>query len=243
MRSIGDRSNLPFPLGRNKSQIVYDAILRMIMVGELQSGAQMAESQLADEFACSQATVRDALMRLQEDGLVQRAGYRGTTLCRIDQREADEMLAIRIRLEGQGAGYAASMCQPADIADLEALVSSMEEAAGVGDSYRLRTEDAAFHLRLFSISGLKALEPILRRCLLYNQRAKMAETANEIAVLKNTATRHRTIVEALKSASASGLREALEQHILTIGAALPAPRLVDRGLDGLGNKPPLRPKA
>jgi DNA-binding transcriptional MocR family regulator len=75
----------PIEKAPNKSRQVYDGLLRLIMVGELSGGSVLAESQLAEHFGCRQATVRDALMRLQEDGLVQRAGYHGE----VDAQELD----------------------------------------------------------------------------------------------------------------------------------------------------------
>lgn len=63
-------------------------------------------------MACSQGTVREALLRLQEDGLVIRAGRRGTTVTPLDADAASEMLALRRRIETRGAARAAAHATP-----------------------------------------------------------------------------------------------------------------------------------
>ena len=73
-------------------EVVYDTVKRRIMMNEMNPEVGLTELGLARELGCSQGTVREALLRLQEDGLVARAGHRGTTITRIDPEEADEIL-------------------------------------------------------------------------------------------------------------------------------------------------------
>lgn len=191
----------PIEKAPNKSRQVYDGLLRLIMVGELSGGSVLAESQLAEHFGCSQATVRDALMRLQEDGLVQRAGYRGTLVCQVTEHEARAMADIRLKIELEGLGSSIARVQPANIRELRALIAAMVKAARAGDAYALRTSDAAFHLYLFRLSTMPALEPVLKRCLMYSQRAKMMETDAREETLLEIVRRHDAIVDALASGS------------------------------------------
>lgn len=78
---------------------VFDAIRRAIVLNEQTPGSPMTEMALAAAHGCSQGTVREALLRLQEEGLVVRNGYRGTLVSALDADEAALMLAVRKQLE------------------------------------------------------------------------------------------------------------------------------------------------
>ena len=88
----------PFP-SSNKRQAIQGALQRLIVIGRLEAGTPLVETQLAAEFGSSQAPVREALMKLQEAGLVVRNGYRGTVVATTSMDEAREMVAVRLRLE------------------------------------------------------------------------------------------------------------------------------------------------
>ncbi len=83
--------------------LVYETVKRRIMMNELKPESALTELGLAREIGCSQGTIREALFQLQEDGLVTRAGHRGTTVTRLDPEEAQEILALRRRIEVRGA--------------------------------------------------------------------------------------------------------------------------------------------
>src|SRR5919107_1516276 len=88
---------------RRPRDLVYETVKRRIMMNELKPETGLTELGLAREIGCSQGTIREALFQLQEDGLVTRAGHRGTTVTRLDPDEALEILALRRRIEVRGA--------------------------------------------------------------------------------------------------------------------------------------------
>src|SRR5689334_8376945 len=75
-------------------EVVYRTVKRRILMNEFKPGSALTELGLAKELGCSQGTIREALFHLQEDGLVTRAGHRGTTVTRLDPEEAQEILAL-----------------------------------------------------------------------------------------------------------------------------------------------------
>src|ERR671912_1066666 len=122
---------------RRPRELVYETVKRRIMMNELKPGSSLTELGLAREIGCSQGTIREALFRLQEDGLVSRAGHRGTTITRIDPEEADEILALRRRIEIRGAPRAARNVTPEALDRLRDIQTDMEAAAHKGDEYGL----------------------------------------------------------------------------------------------------------
>ena len=208
------RTETPKLAGMRPREAVYATLKRRILLNDLQPGAALTELGLAQELMCSQGTVREALLRLQEDGLVLRAGHRGTTVTPLDPEEADEILALRRRLERRGALRAVSSLTPASMKEILALQQGMDQAAIANDTYLMIELDTAFHMAIFRLAGLRALEQILLRCILHSHRQKLWEPRHN-RPLDKTAQRHRPIIEALGK-SGEDLAAALAHHIDTI---------------------------
>jgi GntR family transcriptional regulator, rspAB operon transcriptional repressor len=195
--------------------VAYEEIKRRIILNELKPEETLTELGLARELGCSQGTIREALLRLQEDGLVHRAGHRGTSVTGLDPEEAEEILAVRRRIETRGALRAASHVTADALSQLDVLQEAMEDAARSGDEYRLLQLDTEFHLAIFRLSGLQALEQILIRCTLHSHRSKLWAPGHRRPLLA-TALRHRVITEKLAAGNGPALAAAVGEHIDTI---------------------------
>lgn len=209
----------PFPPS-NKRQMIQDTLQRLIVIGRLGPGTPLVETQLAAEFRSSQAPVREALMKLQETGLVVRNGYRGTVVATTSMDEAREMVAVRLRLETSGARRAAGRFDAAMRDRLAGLIGDMEGAAEAGDLFALTELDRAFHLAIFERAELPSLEPILTRCFLHVHRAALANPARARPMLQS-ARRHWSIVAALDSGDAEAAAAALAGHISNVIEGMP----------------------
>jgi DNA-binding GntR family transcriptional regulator len=193
---------------------VYTTLKRRILLNELGPETVLAELAVAQAFGCSQGTVREALYRLQEDGLVLRAGHRGTTVTPLDPETATEIVDLRRRLETRAALRAAGRADQATRAELAALITDMERAARAGDEALLIERDTAFHLAIFRLAGFRALDQILHRAILHTHRQKLWEPRHQ-RPLAETAARHRPILAALDQGGPA-LAQALGHHIDTI---------------------------
>lgn len=202
-------------MGERTGELVYRRLKRRIVLNELAPGRVLTELGLARELGCSQASVREALLRLQEDGLVLRAGHRGTSVTPLDPEEAQEILALRRRIEVRAAPRAARAVDGPALAAIAALLEAMREAARAGDDWALIEADTAFHLAIFRLAGLRALEQILVRCILHSHRQKLWEPRHR-RPLAATAERHVILLEHLAARDGEGLARALGRHIDTI---------------------------
>jgi len=196
----------------------YDDVKRRIMLNELEPGEVLTELGLARGLGCSQGTIREVLFRLQEDGLVTRAGRRGTRVTRLDPDEAQEILALRRRIEMRGALKAVQAVDQEALVRLEEAELEMERAAEEDDEHRLTELDIAFHQSLFALSGLEALEQILTRCMLHAHRWRLWAPSHRRPLIE-TARRHRPITERFAARDGEGLAAALGHHIDTIVTA------------------------
>jgi len=219
------------PTAPRKREGVYQALRKRIILSEFRDGQAITELDLAAAMGCSQGTVREALLRLQEEGLVVRQGYRGSVVSPLSAREAQAFLQMRAQLESQALAHSLPVLQPAHLDSLSALVRQMEERARAGDEYGLFELDQAFHTSLFRIADMPALVPVLVRCSLYNHRNKIS-LANAPRTLMETATRHWAVVRALERGEIAEAQRVLRHHIQSVAGsepdapvAVPAPAL------------------
>jgi DNA-binding GntR family transcriptional regulator len=185
------------------------------MLGDLPAGEPLVELELAARFGCSQGPVREALLQLQEEGLVIRQGHRGTRVADCTADEAVEMFRLRQSIECRAVVRALRHPSRTLVADLKHLVDSMESAARSGDEYQLAEVDRDFHRRLLRDGDLPALDPILHRCLVHNHRFKISRSDAQRDLVA-TARRHISIVDAVERGDASAASRALAHHIATI---------------------------
>lgn len=198
-----------------KSTAAFSALKREIMLGLIPAGAALTELDLAAHFGCSQGTVREALLQLQEEGLVLRKGHRGTQVSECTEAEAIEMFKVRLQIECSGIVRALGNPSRTLVADLKDLLAEMIGAAKADDELELAVHDREFHRRIFHDAGLPALDPILHRCLIHNHRFKILRSSAPRNLLA-TAERHGSIIEAIETQDIARAREALHQHIATI---------------------------
>ncbi|TFF27341.1 GntR family transcriptional regulator [Jiella endophytica] len=208
-------SRRPRRQASGKSTAAFAALKRDIMLGALQPGDSLVELELAERFGCSQGTIREALLQLQDEGLVLRHGYRGTQVSDCTEDEAVELFRIRQSIECRGIVRAMERPGRALVADLDDMVGAMIEAAEADDELELASIDRDFHQRLFGEARLTALEPILRRCLVHNHRYKISRSAGPRDLVQ-TARRHEPIVAAIRAGDAEAAKTALFHHIATI---------------------------
>ena len=210
---------------------VFQALRREIMLGENEPGAVLLELELAARFQCSQSTVREALLLLQAEGLVQRSGHRGTRVSEITRDEAVEMLRLRRDMECRAAPRVFARRGADLLPALRHQCAAMQAAAGAGDEYALAEADREFHRRLFAEARLPSLEPLLLRCLSHNHRFKVLESRGR-RDLRHTAERHMGIIAAVERRDLADLVAALAHHVATVFNE--GPSLLDTDEPGAG---------
>jgi DNA-binding GntR family transcriptional regulator len=122
---------------------------------------------------------------------------------------------LRRRIEVRAAPRAASVVDQAGLDRLDRLRERMADAAARGDEYELIELDTTFHLEIFRLAGLRALEQILVRCILHSHRQKLWEPRHR-RPLAETAMRHDMLYDLLASRDGPELARALGEHIDTI---------------------------
>lgn len=131
----------------------YQRLREAIVDGTLASGAKLSERSLAAALDISAQPIREALRRLEGEGMVETRPRSGTFVARLDDARLYEMGHIRAVLEGAAAGLAARRASPSDVAALRARLDAIRAATRLGDAAALAAANDAFHLALHALTG------------------------------------------------------------------------------------------
>jgi DNA-binding GntR family transcriptional regulator len=179
---VEGRADPPNGKGVTRAETVYQTIRRRIIELELMPGAVLTEGQLAAEFGVSKTPVREALGRLQSDGLVV-LGRGSYSVSAVTFQDVHEFLALRALLEIEAVRLAAARAQqglmPTSIAtDLARLSRMTYEPTKHQDVIRFLGIDQDFHLLVGQASGNTRLAETLGNVLAQCQRVTQLGTAH-----------------------------------------------------------------
>ncbi|MBL8222365.1 MAG: GntR family transcriptional regulator, partial [Bryobacterales bacterium] len=130
---------------------VYQAIREAILAGRLPAGERISEIPLASEFQVSRAIVREALLQLAHDGLVEQNSYKGTHVILLTPEQVDEILGARLLIEPEAVRQANRRLTPAMRKELLALARELESLTAEPEQFAAK--DLELHHRIWEASG------------------------------------------------------------------------------------------
>lgn len=137
----------------SKQELAYRAIRGRIVDGGCGPGARIVIDEVARELGCSPIPVREAVRRLEAEGLVEYTRHAGARVVRIDAREYVDTLATLAVLEGYATAVASGALRPADIAELRRLGTQMRAAVEAGDLHGYGALNRAYHETIYRSCG------------------------------------------------------------------------------------------
>jgi DNA-binding GntR family transcriptional regulator len=133
----------------SKHEQAYTAIRQRIIDGEFEPGGRLVIPKLARDLDVSALPIREALRRLEAEGLVQFDRNVGARVMRVDSSEWEAAMHVLSLLEGYAAALAAEHLTPADIAKLRELNASMRDALVRSDIAAAKDLNRQFHVRIY----------------------------------------------------------------------------------------------
>ena len=131
---------------------VYEQLLSAVIDGRLKPGERIRERALAEELGVSTTPIKEAIQRLHHAGLLRTEPRRGAFVSDAATTSIAEVTAIRAKLEGLAAGWAAEKIDEEQREELAASMADMVEHSG-GEPQRLAEVNAGFHRLVRQISG------------------------------------------------------------------------------------------
>ena len=134
-------------------QHVYQDLRLAIVRGDLASGDRLIENRIAEAMGISRTPVREALHKLEREGLIVQGEKRGFVVSGFGPRDIEETFGIRSVLESYAAGLAAMRYRKGDLAPLVEKIDEFEECLEQGEMGRLVAINTEFHQLLYALSG------------------------------------------------------------------------------------------
>jgi DNA-binding GntR family transcriptional regulator len=195
------------------SSLAKEAIRTRIVTGEFAAGEIYSAPALAALLGVSATPIREAMLELTNDGLVEAVPNRGFRVVELPQHELDEIFEVRLMLEVPGTVQAArGELAAGDRERLLELVEEIEKRAEDGDTVGFLAADRDFHLGLLATVGNSRLVDIVSR-LRDQARLYGLPVLAQRGELRESAREHRELLEAV-SRQDTGAAAALMTHHL-----------------------------
>jgi DNA-binding GntR family transcriptional regulator len=195
----------------NLTELTYRSIKQSLLDGTLKERTRLTEESLALQLGISKSPVREALNRLEAEGLVTIEARRGAYVRQFSAKEIRDLYDLRMALEVYS--IEAATITPKLVVELGNSISRTKKFLQSGDKMGHIEEDLQFHLRITAAAGneevSRVLENVQQKSLLC--RSKMYELSSSSAPAA-----HKKIYEALKKGDKVGAQIAMRQHILFV---------------------------
>lgn len=198
----------------------YREMRRHILDNELVPGTYYTDAQLADKFGLKAASLREALGRLAQEGLVDLHQRQGTRVLPLSLDDMHEIFEIMIALEPMAARRVALQnITKTDLDRLTAAVRQMDTALLKRDLIAWAKADELFHTRLIELCGSKRLRALLTACLDQRHRARM-QTLGARPVPVDSNRDHAAVVDAVRRHDADAAYALHHDHLARSSAML-----------------------
>jgi DNA-binding GntR family transcriptional regulator len=197
---------------RTNATVIYEVLYKSIARMELRPGEPLQEKALTEQFGVSRTPLREALLRLQNDGLVELLPQAGTFVSRIPVAAIREAIIIRRGLEEMAITRLAAVAAARDIARLDIAIAQQRLAVSIDDQSSFHDADEAFHEAIALSAGFSLLWPMVRQMKVHLDRLRVLSLPIE-GRMSVTVEEHQKIRDALARNDVEGSRLALHEHL------------------------------
>ena len=200
----------------NRTVQIAEEIASLIGKGVLHPGERLVEVALSEKFQCSRALIRDALLMLERDGLVEKVPNAGAMVKNFTKEEIHELYDVIYRLEEMAIEKASSRATEQDFFTLLKILEEQSVAVNANDIHSYFELNEKYHLEIFNIAGNRTLVRIyksLRMSVRPFRMLVMGQGSN----LLSSYLEHKRQVEALRAHNIRDARYAIrEQEIRSL---------------------------
>ncbi len=192
--------------------VVFNTLRQAILRGELAPGERLMEIQLADRLGVSRTPIREAIRKLELEGLVLMIPRKGAEVAKISAKSLRDVLEVRRSLEELASELACQRMTEEQIRELEEAKKAFDAAVEKGDIMELAETDEKFHDVIFNGTGNARLVQILNnlREQMYRYRLEYIKEEDKRQIIM---IEHEKILKAIKARHVAEAKEAMREHI------------------------------
>ena len=192
--------------------VVFNTLRQAILRGELKPGERLMEIQLANKLGVSRTPIREAIRKLELEGLVLMIPRRGAEVAEITEKSLRDVLEVRRALEELSVQLACARITDEQIAELKEAAKEFERVLKSGDVTSYAEADVKFHDIIYHATDNQRLI-----ALLYNLREQMyryrVEYLKRKEVHEKLLAEHQYIIEMLEQRNQEKAMEAICKHV------------------------------
>lgn len=208
------RAALPRPRlrGQSTAEIIHRVLKEDILSLKLKPGEALSEKRLGEQFGVSRTPVREAVLRLSDEKLVDVFPQSGTYVSRIPLQALKEANIIRKALEETAIRHAAALATPAMLEPVHEALALQRRHMRAKDASGFHAADEAFHAAIADAAGLPGLWTIVRQAKMQVDRCRMM-TLPEPGRMAKVIAEHEAILEALVARDATRAAHGIDDHL------------------------------
>ncbi|MFI7103798.1 GntR family transcriptional regulator [Streptomyces sp. NPDC050161] len=191
---------------------VYTHVKDAVLQRRYEGGMLLTEGELAEAVGVSRTPVREALLRLEVEGLIKLYPKKGALVLPVSAQEIADVVETRLLVEKHAAAKAVPASK-ALLAELAEHLETMQEQAAAGDLAAVSVADRCFHAALVRSAGNQILDRLYEQ--LRDRQLRMGVAvmhAHPDRIAKNI-TEHAEILDALRAGDAEAATGALHRHV------------------------------
>ena len=192
--------------------VVFNTLRQAILKGELEPGERLMEIQLSERLGVSRTPIREAIRKLELEGLVLMIPRKGAEVAKISETSLREVLEVRRSLEELAAELACQRIGERELLDLEEAEEAFAEAIINGEPMEIAESDEHYHDLIYQATGNSRLVQILNnlREQMYRYRLEYIKDEDKRQIL---VVEHEHILQALKNHDIQDAKSAVRGHI------------------------------
>lgn len=192
--------------------VVFNTLRQAILKGELKPGERLMEIALAERLGVSRTPIREAMRKLELEGLVVMIPRRGAQVANITEKDLNDVLEVRIALENMAIEKACENMTEESMSRLWVAAKEFERTTAEGNLVKMAEADVAFHEIIYQASGNRRLIQVLNnlREQIYRYRVEYLkeEEIRNVLVLE-----HEEMTKAIRERNVDRAQELVYEHI------------------------------
>ena len=192
--------------------VVFNTLRRAILKGELKPGERLMEIALADKLGVSRTPIREAIRKLELEGLVVMAPRKGAKVASITERDLNDVLEVRKGMEVLAISLACKRSTGEELEKLEIIELDFQRLIESGNLTELAEMDVKFHDTIYQATNNQRLVQLLNNLREQMYRYRM-EYLKDIAVRRTLAEEHKAICQALRERNQQQAEKYVSIHI------------------------------
>lgn len=193
--------------------VIFETLRKAIVSGEIKPGERLMEVSLANQMGVSRTPVREAIRRLEAEGLVTMVPRKGTHVSELSVKDIMDVLEVRVVLDKLATDLAARRIQPSQLKALETVHKQYMTCLEKDNIEGAIRKDVEFHDTIYAASGNPRLVAVAASLREHVYRFRVIYMKKDSIIAENVLHEHEQILEALRNAKNKEASDLAEEHI------------------------------